>query len=76
MPLHNMQHPERTMSKDLTTTTSVTLRRSVLARLGRHAKEQERSISWLVNHACELWLAENPLPDSEEQEGADDAAGE
>lgn len=64
------------MSKDLTTTTSVTLRRSVLARLGRHAKEQERSISWLVNHACELWLAENPLPDSEEQEGADDAAGE
>jgi predicted transcriptional regulator len=64
------------MSKDLTTVTSVTLRRSVLSRISRHAKELDRSTSWLVNHACEQWLADKPPLQDEAAEADTDADGE
>ncbi len=39
---------------------SVTIDRDVHAALRERAQSQDRSVSWLLNHAAEEWLAKQP----------------
>lgn len=44
---------------------SVSIRESVLARIEARAKKEQRSVSWLLNHAAECYMEENPDPDTD-----------
>ena len=52
---------------DPTVQLSVTIRQSIHAQLTARARLMDRSTSWLLNHAAELWLAAQPPMDEQAQ---------
>jgi hypothetical protein len=50
---------------DPTVQLSVTIRQSIHAQLTARARLMDRSVSWVLNHAAEQWLATQPPLDDQ-----------